>query len=80
MMCYECARQGIERPAVGACHNCSIGLCVEHGARVKTLVGHSTGKSFAAGEADLELPEEAERLLCSSCARATRRHSLAKIA
>lgn len=80
MMCYECARQGIERPAVGMCHNCSIGLCAEHGRRVKTLLAHPTNRSFAPSAAEQELPAEAERFLCGSCTQAMQRHYLAKIA
>jgi hypothetical protein len=30
MNCHECARVGIERPAVGVCRFCSVGLCKEH--------------------------------------------------
>ena len=80
MMCYECERQGTARAAVGICHNCSIGLCAEHGVRVKTLVGQSTGKLFAAGVSDRELPEEAERFVCRSCARAVGYDRLRKTA
>jgi hypothetical protein len=80
MMCYECARQGVEREAVGMCHNCSIGLCVEHGRRVKTLVPHPTNRSFAPNVPDQELPAEAERFLCGSCAQAMQRRHLGKVA
>lgn len=78
MMCYECSRQGNQRPAVGMCHNCSIGLCAEHGVRVKTVVGHSTGRSFAAKVGDRELPEEAQRFLCGDCSSAAAQHHLAQ--
>jgi hypothetical protein len=80
MRCYECESQGTPHPAVGICHNCSIGLCARHGARVKTLVSHHTGKAFAAGVSDRELPEEAERFLCPSCAGAARPRALRKSA
>ena len=30
MNCHECARAGIERPAVGVCRFCYVGLCKEH--------------------------------------------------
>lgn len=44
MNCYICEmsakpggmRYGI-RPAVGVCHHCGIGVCVEHGYRAKEL-------------------------------------------
>jgi hypothetical protein len=80
MMCYECALQGAEREAVGMCHNCSIGLCAEHGKRVKTLVPHPTNRSFAPDVPDQEIPTEAERFLCSSCAQAMQRRHFGKVA
>ena len=30
MNCYECARSGEERPAVGLCRHCLVGLCLDH--------------------------------------------------
>lgn len=30
MQCYVCAERGIERPAVGLCRSCHVGLCLEH--------------------------------------------------
>jgi hypothetical protein len=30
MLCYSCARNGVERPAVALCTSCSAGLCLEH--------------------------------------------------
>jgi hypothetical protein len=30
MLCYLCAEQGIERPAVALCRSCSAGLCPDH--------------------------------------------------
>ena len=68
MMCYECERERTVRAAVGICHNCSIGVCAEHGARVRYLVGHTTGRTFVAGISERELPEEAARFLCQACA------------
>ena len=30
MLCYPCAQQGIDRPAVALCRSCTAGLCMEH--------------------------------------------------
>lgn len=30
MKCHECARDGRERPAVGECRFCRVGLCKAH--------------------------------------------------
>ncbi len=30
MKCYECARAGVEREAVGLCRHCLVGLCLAH--------------------------------------------------
>lgn len=30
MNCYECAKEGSDRPAVATCRSCSAGLCLEH--------------------------------------------------
>jgi hypothetical protein len=30
MLCYSCAEEGIDRPAVALCRSCTAGLCMEH--------------------------------------------------
>jgi hypothetical protein len=30
IVCQECARRGVERPAVALCPGCAIGLCARH--------------------------------------------------
>jgi hypothetical protein len=30
MLCYSCAEQGIDRPAVALCRSCTAGLCLDH--------------------------------------------------
>ena len=30
MNCHECARVGVERPALGLCRFCMVALCKEH--------------------------------------------------
>lgn len=30
MLCYPCAEQGIQQPAVALCRSCTAGLCLEH--------------------------------------------------
>jgi hypothetical protein len=80
MLCYECSLKGVERQAIGICHNCSIGICLDHARKGMTLVGHRTDRGFAAGVVSLELPERAERLLCPACNDQLQRQRLAKTA
>lgn len=80
MLCYECSLQGLERQAVGICHNCSIGVCADHARKNTTLVGHHTDRGFAAGVVNLELPERAERLLCQACSAQLQKQQFAKTA
>jgi hypothetical protein len=30
MLCYPCAEQGTDRPAVALCRSCNAGLCLDH--------------------------------------------------
>ena len=30
MLCYSCAEEGIDRPAVALCRSCTAGLCMDH--------------------------------------------------
>lgn len=30
MTCHECSRSGVDRPAVGLCRFCMVGLCKQH--------------------------------------------------
>ena len=30
MLCYKCAKEGKEMPAVGICVVCGMGLCIDH--------------------------------------------------
>ena len=30
MLCYSCAEQGTDRPAVALCRGCNAGLCLNH--------------------------------------------------
>lgn len=30
MLCYSCAEQGVERPAIALCRSCYAGLCMDH--------------------------------------------------
>ena len=30
MICYDCAKEKVQRTAVALCHNCSVALCCEH--------------------------------------------------
>lgn len=41
MLCYCCATQGADRPAVALCRDCGAGLCLEHLSE--------TARRFAAG-------------------------------
>lgn len=40
MLCYSCALDGHEHPAVALCRSCTAGLCLEH--------LHETASRFAA--------------------------------
>lgn len=40
MNCYECATEGTTLAAVGACHHCGAGLCLEH---ARKAAGHRVG-------------------------------------
>ena len=30
MLCYSCADEGVDRPAVALCRSCNAGLCLDH--------------------------------------------------
>jgi hypothetical protein len=30
MLCYSCAEQGVNQPAVALCRSCTAGLCMDH--------------------------------------------------
>lgn len=30
MLCYCCAEEGVDQPAVALCRNCNAGLCLAH--------------------------------------------------
>ena len=30
MNCFDCALDGIVTPAVAVCHDCGVGVCIEH--------------------------------------------------
>jgi hypothetical protein len=67
MRCYDCSIQGDRNEAIGVCHHCSVGLCVEHGALVSDpiLVHEPIAKVVA-------LPKKARELLCRTCLDALR--------
>ncbi|MBL8231957.1 MAG: DUF2180 family protein [Bryobacterales bacterium] len=65
MQCMECANRGVKQEAVGLCHCCFAGLCLEH-ARVTPL----RLKRLAPIYKVEELPIPARMVLCATCAKA----------
>jgi hypothetical protein len=65
MNCYVCAQRDSERTAVGLCHNCSAGLCIEH-AHEKCI--EVTNDSLI--NRIMTLPLKARQLLCHLCKQA----------
>jgi hypothetical protein len=65
MLCYECARQGLQREAVGLCTHCSAGLCIEHAKVVNTAV--TADRPILR---TMTLPLQARKLLCQVCKEA----------
>jgi hypothetical protein len=62
MNCYVCSLEKIDRVAVGLCHHCSAGICIEHAIEVSSDVTttYMLGRVVA-------LPVKARRLLCHVC-------------
>ncbi len=46
MLCYSCAEQGIQQPAVALCRSCSAGLCLEH---LRETAAHFGSDNILAG-------------------------------
>ena len=68
MLCYECAVQGVQREAIGMCHNCSLALCLEHARVSSTAVLATYGdKTHPSVRGTVELPLKERRLLCGVC-------------
>lgn len=45
MLCYSCAEQGIDQPAVALCRHCTAGLCMDH---LRETAAHFTSNSLLA--------------------------------
>jgi hypothetical protein len=62
MMCFECAREGKTRDAVGLCHHCSAALCSDHAQTVDDPVtaAYPIAKTIT-------LPRHARLVLCETC-------------
>ncbi len=45
MLCYSCAEQGIDQPAVALCRHCTAGLCMDH---LRETSAHFTSNSLLA--------------------------------
>lgn len=62
MMCFECAKAGTVREAVGLCHHCSVALCSDHARIVDNPVTavYPVAKTVV-------LPKHARVLLCEIC-------------
>lgn len=62
MVCFDCARLGESREAVGLCHHCSAALCAEHARTVDDPVTatYTVCKTVV-------LPKRARLILCDLC-------------
>jgi hypothetical protein len=67
MRCYDCHMAGRKADAIGVCHHCSVGLCMDHGTVVidPILMQEPVMKTVA-------LPKKARELLCQTCLEALR--------
>ena len=65
MNCYVCAQGDLERVAVGLCHNCSAGICIEH-----SLERSREVTFLALFDREVTLPLKARELLCQLCKQA----------
>lgn len=63
--CYVCAQSRHSQPAVGLCHNCSAGLCLEHAIEEPQDV-----IVYALINREVALPKRARQLLCGKCEEA----------
>ncbi len=76
MICFECARSGIDRQAVGLCHHCSAALCSDHAQTADDPVTavYPVCKSVV-------LPKHARLILCETChAALSQRHEGKEVA
>jgi hypothetical protein len=62
MICFECAKFGLSREAVGLCHHCSAALCPQHARTMEDPVT-ATCVMFK----PTALPKHARLILCSIC-------------
>lgn len=65
MNCLVCEQNGMHRPAVALCHNCSAALCLEH---AKVLPKYLTMQVPVCQTVDLPVP--AQIVLCHICHQA----------
>ena len=70
MLCYKCAKEGKEMPAVGICVVCGMGLCIDHVriahvtfTEISGLEGGGTALLGLGGRAERKAP----RFLCDEC-------------
>jgi hypothetical protein len=65
--CYDCEEQ-LERqkPAVGTCAHCGLGVCSEHSEVVRPVVRRFSGMTAA------RVGSDSRRLVCGECRRAER--------
>ncbi len=65
MMCYECSRRDVERPAVALCHQYWAGLCVDDAIGVNDPVTAPYPVCLT-----VVLPRKARLFLCQTCKEA----------
>ena len=62
MLCFDCAKSGSTRDAVGLCQHCSAALCYDHARTVEDpiIATYPIGKTVV-------LPKHARLILCETC-------------
>ena len=69
MKCYVCAKNGIERDAVGVCIVCGMGVCMEHATleEITFWEAQSLESSSVSGSFGGSVAKKIPRILCPYC-------------
>jgi hypothetical protein len=66
MLCYPCAKNGLERQAVALCTSCSAGLCQEHLSETATQLASDNPFAGCRHDTWAAVPGRPERLASGS--------------
>jgi Uncharacterized protein conserved in archaea (DUF2180) len=66
MLCYPCAKNGVERQAVALCTSCSAGLCQEHLSETATQLASDNPFAGCRHDTWAAVPGRPERLATGS--------------